>query len=166
MLNPNGWTKKDLCKLLATRNEADVAGEITGVVDSSVCADRGYNYDSDDGGGPLIGFGIVSGEGRWSEQMHRSGHRLHVDNTCDYGSNKLSSKEEEQEQTTHMLEGNDDSDDGEIIGGSQRASSGTKKSGEEEANSDSDSDNKDHEFRQQQKRKLSNNLGKNKNKEC
>jgi hypothetical protein len=59
VMNPNGWTRKDLQSLLETRSEREVDNSLK--QDNSKHAEE--DYYSEDEGGPMIGFGIEVREG-------------------------------------------------------------------------------------------------------
>ncbi len=47
LVNPNGWTRKDLHSLMATRNDSDMAGDIEMDEERTVTEEE-YGYNSDD----------------------------------------------------------------------------------------------------------------------
>ena len=58
-VNPAGWTRKDLSRLLATREEGEMGLEVMSGGGSGDELDREVGYDSEDDGAPMIGPGGV-----------------------------------------------------------------------------------------------------------
>ena len=124
VLNPNGWTRKDVHSLLATRTGLDMAGDNEKDEEKSV-ADKEYGYNSDDEGGPLIGFGKTGvGEGG-HDGIHSQQGSIH-------------DKEEGNEDDDHDdgMDDNDDDDDDDDGGGKLPASEMAEKARESPASSD------------------------------
>lgn len=69
VMNPNGWTRKDLQSLLETRSEREVDNSLK--QDNSKHAEE--DYYSEDEGGPMIGFGIEVREGAVDDEEQFDG---------------------------------------------------------------------------------------------
>ena len=61
-INPAGWTRKDLSRVLATRQKGDTAVDDDSESDDALEDEEEAGYDSDDDGAPRIGPGRAS---RW-----------------------------------------------------------------------------------------------------
>jgi len=142
LLNPNGWTRKDLHSLLATRTGSDMAGDIE-KDEEKIVADEEYGYNSDDEGGPLIGFGKTGvGEGGNNMGYETESPNTHMIIRTDNDNNKsrhgsINDKEEGNEDNDHDDrmddDDNDDDDDG---GGKLPATEMADKARESSASSD------------------------------
>ena len=59
-INPAGWTRKDLSRVLATRRKGDTAVDDGSESDDALEDEDEFGYDSDDDGAPMIGPGRAS----------------------------------------------------------------------------------------------------------
>ena len=59
-INPAGWTRKDLSRVLATRRKGDTAVDDDSESDDALEDEDEFGYDSDDDGAPMIGPGRAS----------------------------------------------------------------------------------------------------------
>jgi len=125
-LNPNGWTRKDLGRLLATRDVGNMDEREDG------CGTDGeIEYDSEDEGAPMIGLGQRRGGGNPDGQLSDT------ETAVQLGGMDPDDKATEQavgvaaaRSSRRIIEEDDDSDDEEEVG--ELRARGTKTTGEDD----------------------------------
>ena len=124
-LNPNGWTRKDLGRLLATRNVRNMDKREDG------CGTDGeIEYDSEDEGAPMIGLGQRRGGGNPDGQLSDT------ETAVQLGGMDPDDKATRQAvgvvavRSRRIIEEGDDSEDEEEVG--ELRACGTKTTGEDD----------------------------------
>ena len=147
-INPAGWTRKDLSRVLATREEGEMAmDQDSGSEDTD--HEDGVEYDSDDDGAPMIGPGGARRGGRdgqvgvgddddGEDNMENGGGGDDAAGTMELPGAQAVGATARRGTSMRRVIDDDESEDEEEEAGGEVREAGTKTTGEEDEDYDKD----------------------------
>jgi len=147
-INPAGWTRKDLSRVLATREEGEMAmDQDSGSEDTD--HEDGVEYDSDDDGAPMIGLGGARRGGRdrqvgvgddddGEDNMENGGGGDDAAGTMELPGAQAVGATARRGTSMRRVIDDDESEDEEEEAGGEVREAGTKTTGEEDEDYDKD----------------------------